>query len=253
MTQILAVDLDDTLLRSDKSLAPITLELLLEWRSRGNRIVIATGRPPRSVGEALPDELWDVPWICYNGAEIRISGASAYQDLLTPADTREIIDIILCALPDATLGLEIEDVLYLNRHWARPSPYEVVDLLTVANRAAAKILFFHEDIDNLDGVFTGLPGSAQVMVSTKYRLVQVMSHSADKANALRHLVSTWDMDMGSVIAFGDDINDVGMVRDSGVGVAVENAVPEVKAVADRITLSNDDGGVDLVLQEFLDR
>jgi len=47
------------------------------------------------------------------------------------------------------------------------------------------------------------------------------------------------------------VNDLRMIQESGIGVAVENAVPEVKAVADRITLSNDAGGVDVVLAELL--
>ena len=251
MTQIAALDLDDTLLRSDKSLAPSTRELLAEWRARGNRVVIATGRPPRTAGESLPAELWEVPWICYNGADVRERDTCIYSDLLTAADTRLIVESLLSALPEAALGLEIDDILYLNRHWDRPYAYEIADLMAIATRPVAKILFFRDNTDDLDGVFSAFPGSAQVMVSTKYRLIQIMSATADKASALRFLVSGWGMEMDDVIAFGDDINDVGMVRDSGMGVAVDNAVSEVKAVADRITLSNDEGGVDLILKELL--
>lgn len=252
MIKILALDLDDTLLRSDKSLAPTTRGLLAEWRNRGNRIVIATGRPPRSTGESLPDELWDVPWICYNGAEIRLNGELVFSDLLQADDARLIVGSLQAALPESAVGLEIGDVLYMNRHWERPYPYEVADLMATAVAPVAKILFFHEDLDALDGLFSGLPPSAQVMISHKYRLVQVMSRTADKAHALRHLVSGWDMEMREVMAIGDDVNDVKMISESGVGVAVENAVEEVKAVANRITLSNDEGGVDLVLQELLE-
>jgi hypothetical protein len=53
------------------------------------------------------------------------------------------------------------------------------------------------------------------------------------------------------MAFGDDVNDLRMIQESGFGVAVENAVPDVKAVADHITLSNDAGGVEEVLRELL--
>ena len=54
-----------------------------------------------------------------------------------------------------------------------------------------------------------------------------------------------------VISFGDDVNDVEMVAEAGLGVAMANAVPEVMAVADRITASNTEDGVAVVLEEFV--
>ena len=251
MTQVAALDLDDTLLRSDSTLSPATRETLCEWQRRGNRIVIATGRPPRSVGGSLPDELHSVPWICYNGAEICEGGRSIYQNLISAHDTRRILRTLLEAMPDSTLGLEMDNVLYLNRPWQRPTAYELADLLAVAGRPCAKVLFFTDNAAGLDGVFTTLPSSARAMVSTKYGLVQIMARTADKAQALRFLTARWGLSMEQVIAFGDDINDVDMVQHSGIGVAVDNAIAEVKAVADRVTLSNDDGGVDVVLHELL--
>jgi Cof subfamily protein (haloacid dehalogenase superfamily) len=249
--RVLALDLDDTLLRVDNTLAASTHALLAEWQARGNRTVIATGRPPRSTGESLPADLWQVPWACYNGAVVVLNGATIYKDLLPTDDARRIVESLQDSLPDAALGLEIDDVLYMNRPWNRPYPYEIADLLAMADRPVAKVLFFHDDLQRLNGLFTDLPDTAQVMISEKYRLVQILSSSADKASALRHLVAQWDLGMHNVMAFGDDVNDLRMIQESGIGVAVENAVPEVKAVADRITLSNDAGGVDVVLAELL--
>ncbi len=56
-------------------------------------------------------------------------------------------------------------------------------------------------------------------------------------------MARWGLSMQHVVAFGDDINDVDMVQHSGIGVAVENAIAEVKAVADRYPVSNDEDGV----------
>lgn len=252
MTHIAALDLDDTLLRSDQTLSPATHETLRRWRSRGHHIVIATGRPPRSVGDSLPNELADVPWICYNGAEVCQAGRSIYQNLVSPADTRRILRLLLDAVPDCALGLEIDDVLYLNRPWPRPTAYELApDLLAVAKRPSAKVLFFSDDVSSLNQTFAAMPPSTRVMVSAKYGLIQIMARTADKAQALRFLMARWGLSMDRVVAFGDDINDVDMVRLSGLGVAVANAVPEVKTVADRITLSNDEDGVNAILCELL--
>src|SRR4051812_37823217 len=71
--QVAAIDLDDTLLRSDGSISPRSLLTLRAWRAAGNQIVIATGRPRRTVATVLPAELHDAPLVSYNGAEIHTS------------------------------------------------------------------------------------------------------------------------------------------------------------------------------------
>jgi hypothetical protein len=250
--RVIALDLDDTLLRSDRTVSATTLDLLRRWRAAGNHVVIATGRPPRSIAEALPADLQAVPWIAYNGAQVVEDGATVYEDLMSVEDTHRIVALLQAALPACTIGLEIDDVLYLNRQIDRPSPYQVAeDLLAVATAPSAKVLFFHQEFAALAPVLRELPATARAMLSEKYRLVQILAASADKAEALRFVVERWGCSMDQVIAFGDDINDVDMVRASGLGVAVDNAIPEVKAVADRVTLSNDEDGVASVLRELV--
>ena len=62
MYEVLALDLDDTLLCSDGAVDAATLDLLTRWRGAGKQIVIATGRPPRSVGASLPPLLTATRW-----------------------------------------------------------------------------------------------------------------------------------------------------------------------------------------------
>jgi len=262
---VIALDLDDTTLRSDHTMSPRTLELLQRWRAEGKHVVIATGRPPRSVGQALPVPLHDLPWICYNGAEVRQNGQTISHDLMPAEDARHLVDWALTALPDWFIGVEIDDTLYLNR---RLNPTKqcvlVPDLLSVIQEPAAKVIFFldREKIDPAtivsDAVFDAvnpllatLPMRTRPMLSRRYGLAQFLSSTADKAVALRHVVEGLGYGMEHVIAFGDDINDVRMVQEAGVGIAVQNAVAEVHAVADRVTASNDEDGVALVIEELL--
>ena len=249
--RVLALDLDDTLLRSDHQMSPRGLDALRRWRAAGGQVVIATGRPTRSVAAALPPDLQDVPWITYNGAEVVHDGACVYANLITVDDTRAIVRMVETALPGCILGLEIDGALYLNQPMDRPSPYRVVNLLDVATRPAAKVLVFHTDAAAVNGLLDQLPPGTRGLVSVKYRLIQILAASADKAEALRFLVQRWGLSMQNVVAFGDDVNDVDMVAAAGYGVAVANAVAEVLAVADCITHSNDDDGVAAVVEQLL--
>lgn len=251
MIRVLAVDLDDTLLRSDRSISPATLDLIRHWRADGRQMVIATGRPPRAVAGQLPTELDGAPWIVYNGAEIYMDGKKIYEDLIPADDTRTIVTLLQNALPEHIVGVEIDDVLYLNQPSNRPAAYVVADLAEIATRPCAKIIFFADTFAGLEPLFTAMPPSVRTMLSEKYKLGQIMSRSADKAEALKFLVQRWSLSMSQVIAFGDDINDVDMVAACGIGVAVANAVADVKAVANRITHSNDEDGVAAVLRELL--
>ena len=96
-----------------------------------------------------------------------------------------------------------------------------------------------------------LPPTVGTFITPKFRLVQIQSGTADKSTALKALVEEWGYSLTDVVAMGDDVNDTEMLRVSGFGVAVENALPEVKAAANRVTVSNDEDAVALIVEELL--
>lgn len=252
MHKLVAVDLDDTLIRNDWQISDRTVEVLLRWRKERGPVVIATGRPPRMT-RMIREELHSFPWICYNGAIAFENGREIYRNEIAPELLRPIVSFILNEAPHEWLGLEIDDVLYMNHPQTnRSGAVHVEDLLTYANRPSAKILLFREAYDTFTQLYPQLFLKMQPLVSDRVSLVQVMAATASKGTALKALVPQWGYTMENVVAFGDDINDVEMVRDSGFGVAVANAVDEVKSVANRITASNHDEGVAVVLEELLD-
>lgn len=250
MISVVAVDLDETLLQSDGSVSPRTLDSLAAWEKAGRRAVIATGRPPRSARK-IPDSLLHLPCICYNGAAIYLDGRLAYSRTIPAADAWAIVEHLLAAMPDGRVGIEIEDVLYLNKPTDRPGVCFTPDLLGMAARPAAKIIMSLTEYLQAVSAGNGLPDSARALLSEKYDLAQIMPSCSSKATALAHLMGEWGVPLAQVAAFGDDVNDVEMVAEAGLGVAMDNAVPEVKAVANRITLSNDQDGVAVVVEELL--
>lgn len=247
---VVAVDLDDTLVRSDWTVSERTMRALRTWQETRGPVVIATGRPPRWTRK-IPDPLHAHPWICYNGAVVQENGEEIYRNLVPAATARQIIQQFQERDPTCWLGLEIDDVLYINRPEDRPDAVVVDDLLSVADRPAAKVLFRLEDEAQIPAYLEMLPDSVRSLVSSKVAMVQVMARTASKGMALQALVQRWDLTLDHVVSFGDDVNDVEMVEESGLGVAMSNAVPEVKAVANYITGSNDEDGVAVVLERLL--
>src|SRR5687767_9898555 len=111
--RVLVLDLDDTLLRSDATISDHTQASLNQWRDAGHAIVIATGRPTRSIASVLPPDLHSVYWITYNGAYIYLDDVKIYENLIPPEAVQSIVETVNQLLPDCALGVEIDDTLFL--------------------------------------------------------------------------------------------------------------------------------------------
>lgn len=251
MYRVVALDLDGTLLRSDGTISPRTLAALGRCREAGLRLVVATARPPRSVAAMLPPPFPPSPWVCYNGAEVYDAGRRVIQQAIPPTVAREIVAYLHARVPDAAVSVEIDDRLFANQPLGAPVLHEVVDLETVVNRPVAKILFDARRIGDLETLRSSLSTHCRLVITDRGRLGQIMLTSVSKASALKILLDQWRLGFGDVIAFGDDVNDLDLLSSSGTGVAMANATWEVVAVANRITLSNDEDGVAVVLEEML--
>ncbi|MCB9136841.1 MAG: HAD family phosphatase [Caldilineaceae bacterium] len=258
--QVLALDMDETLLGGDGRVSPRTEAALARWLDAGRRVVIATGRPPRSIPPALPPLLQAVPRVSYNGAMAHVDGHLVHADLIDCVTARAIVEQAQARLTAYAVALEIGDVIYLDRPLPKAKRYVLApDLAAAMVQSPAKVLLFptgdeatlQAEAHALAELLAALPDTTLALRSNRFPIIQIMSHTADKANALTRLLAGWGQSLDHAAAFGDDINDVEMVRRAGLGVAVANAVPEVLAVADRVTASNIEDGVALVVEELL--
>lgn len=249
--QIVALDLDGTLLRTDKTISDRTMDTIEKCKQKGMRFVIATARPPRSMALMLPGKFLDEPWICYNGAEIQIAGKRFYQNAISPKTAQTVIEHIQNTLPQCTLTLELNDQLFANGPITQPYEHTIVDLLEIATQSIAKILFDVPTGMDPKPILNALPKSCRAMITDQGTLVQIANHTVSKSNALKVLLDHWNTTFDQVIAFGDDVNDIDILTVSKIGIAMGNAVPELKAIADRETATNDEDGVAKVLEELI--
>lgn len=256
MTAIV-LDLDGTLLNSNKEVSKRSLEVLLKCNQIGIKIIIATARPPRSVRSLLPIELLDISsFVFYNGALI-VDTHMEWEEHL-PMDITYVADVLdFCSanLPDCTVSLEVKDEWYANR--------EILDFVgfnplfrpivctygELKQYIATKILI--TDFGDPEELRHTFENKVHFVITDQGDLIQIMNKSVSKATGILKLVSNYGIDISEVMVFGDDYNDLEMFKMSAYSVAMMNAVEELKELANEITDSNDNDGVAQVLEQML--
>lgn len=243
MIRMIVTDLDGTLLRNDKTVSEFTLTVLDELRRAGVLFAVATARPVRAVAEWLPFIKYDAG-IFHNGAVIRTPDGDIGGMGIAESDI--VARRILAAMPDACISVESEDRLYCNydsnRVWPGAEFTFTRDFACVEGKIADKLIVearSHGDVERLAPL---LPGYTYAQLSEN-RIAMIMNRRATKINAVRALGKKYGIAMRDVAAFGDDYNDIDMLKGCGRGVAVKNALDEVKAAAGEVCASNMDGGV----------
>ncbi len=242
-------DLDRTLLHTDKSISAYTEEVLCQCRKQGILVMAATARPLRDM--ALFEKQVDFDAVTAgNGAVVRLpEGRSAYGIKRESGET--VLERIL-AYPDVFLSVETDQGLYSNRdipQW-QPVVYDRfptlptgVQLYKILVSSTCKALY--EEIGSIlteDVYHTVANGE----------LIQIMSRDATKWKGILRMLSAFGIDPEDAVYFGDDNDDIEPLKNCGIGVAVENAIPAVLAVADEITADNDhDGAARFIAEKIL--
>ena len=239
------VDFDRTLLRTDKTISDYTVRILRTWQENGGRIFAATARPERAIGEYCRQVAFDA--VCtLNGART-ITKDSVIENPIAEASALSVLEQF-SGIPDIVLSVEAENGIYANMDIPPWAP-KVTDRLLDLPRAEKiyKILASHPEIPA--GQLAGnLPDDTYFSVADR-KLLQVMSRSATKWNGVRNMLDAFGIDPARAVFFGDDNDDIEPIRRCGCGVAVRNALEDVRAAADEVTESNDEDGV----ARFLDR
>lgn len=254
MEKVIVLDLDGTLLRNDKTVSENSLRVLQRCKEAGYKIVLATARPPRIARNILPESLVDEYLIFYNGALVYKGCDIIYENHIPVASMKTIIRFFQENYPDMVLSLEIEDTLYSSKCVEKlfgKIPYIEVDYNAMKLRPAAKVLVDLDGVDDVEHITKHLPEDCTIVITDGGTLGQIMSASVSKLEAVQFILREWGYDMKDVIAFGDDYNDLELISRCGTGVAMENAVIELREAARAVTKTNDEDGVAYYLENYL--
>ncbi|MBP3319781.1 MAG: HAD family phosphatase [Ruminiclostridium sp.] len=270
--KLIALDLDATLLDSQKKISPRNLAALERARQMGVLMVPVTGRP----AQGLPQAVLDLPGLRYvvtsNGATVRDLKEDRYllEKHLTPQTSLAILD----ACREYKMIREVfrEGIGYLTRadydilmdRYAGTPMWEYVlgtrqvlpgsleDFLREDDRPVEELFFLTgspEEKEALRDHLSSLPGIG--FADPFPRDLEVMAGGIDKGEAFLWLLNYLGIAPEETLAIGDGGSDIPLLRAAGIGIAMDNALDYVKAAADDVTASCDEDGVALALEKYI--
>lgn len=250
--RLIACDLDRTLLREDKTLSPYTLSVLKRCRDLGLLFFPATARPPRTLEQLIPGLSYDGA-LCHNGGVALFQGKIVWEQGIEPDLAAKLLLRFQAEFPGATISAEMGGELYANfpaeTVWKDIS-YHRSDFSDLPGCPAEKLILGLTSPEQVRRVESLLPPElyAQVAENT---ILMIQPKGVNKGAGLLALCERLSISPEETVSFGDDWNDIPLLQASGTGIAVENALPEVKAAADEVCLSNEKDGPAHWLEEQL--
>lgn len=264
MVKMLVLDLDETLLRTDKTISQYTQEILKKAQKAGIRIVFATARPYRAI-KHLMDQVDCDTAVYHNGAAALLDGESTESSRISVKDAAFILQTLQTKYPGKKLAAEINDKIYANfdvvAMWGRTQKEKEVleassiwtDFSDLPEINADKIIIEINSEKEYEEVQSLLTPDLYGQLSDGKTLCLIMHRNATKLNALKKIAKKLGIARTDIAAFGDDYNDIDMIKYFGTGVAMGNAIEEVRRAADAVTATNNDDGVAKFIVEHIFR
>ena len=265
--KLIAIDIDGTLINSNKEITTFTKEVIHHVRKQGVRVVLCTGRPflgaQRYVNE-LGLDLQEEYLITYNGGLI--------QNTLT----KEVIHHIGLSGNDykriAKLAMEIGTHFHaldfgaiytsnrdMSRYTGHDSYFTTMPILyrtmeEIHNNDEFTKMMLIDEPEILDDALAKIPAQyfeEYTIFKSEPYYCEILNKEASKGQAVHRLAASLQLSQHEIMAIGDHPNDLDMVQNAGIGVAMGNAVDEVKNIADYITSTNNEDGVAKAIEKFI--
>jgi Cof subfamily protein (haloacid dehalogenase superfamily) len=262
--RLIALDVDGTLLDSSHALRPRVAAAVREAAAAGMTVTLATGKLFDSVRPMLATLSVSGPQIVLNGAATQdgASGATLRFCPLRENDRRTVIQTVRAADPTVLISHFALGGIYMDhRHphvgifdeYGEGPPTYVPDLLGEGLPPAAKILLSGdpEQLARLRVAVTPVLGRRVSITTTTPDFLEFFDPAAGKGQALAALREALELPREAVVAIGDGENDVPLLREAGLAVAMANGAEATRRAADLVAPSNDEDGVALVLEELL--
>lgn len=262
--KLIASDMDDTLLNSDCQISARNAAAVKNALAAGKIFLLATGRMYVSARPYAERLGLDVPLVTYNGALVKgsRSGQVFYEHKMKLSTAQEVLDY--CREKGYYLQFYAGDSILIKEENAFSCMYSKIsgipttavgDELFTAKEAPYKILVMTqgENFEQVWQQFAQRFAGKLDVTSSRDNFLELMEPGVNKWEAVKSVAAGYGVAPEEIMCIGDSNNDVKMIANAGIGVAMGNAKDAVKNQAKIITASNDNDGVAMVIESILTR
>lgn len=261
---LICLDLDGTLLNDDKVITPRTKKVLLALKQQGHKLIISTGRPYRASETYYRELSMNTPVVNFNGAFVHHPRDRKFRIVHETLDL-DVVKKISERVPDLKIQnilAEIKDTVYVHYHdevildmFNTGRPQIHVGALNETLRTGPTSILIQandEDIpsirEDLDDLFADLIEHRRW--GAPYPVIEIVKKGINKAVGVDYVRGYLGIKEENTIAFGDEDNDNEMIEYVAHGVAMDNAIDDLKKIANHTTKSNNEDGIAHFLTDF---
>lgn len=275
--KVIVMDVDGTLTNGEKKITPKTKEALLKAQEQGIILVIASGRPTSGLRDLAKELKMDENHgllVSFNGSkvidcetdEVLFNQPMSVEEGQAVLNHMKKFNVIPMIYRDDYMY--VKDV-YNNKIEYKGEPFNIIkyearnckfklcekdDLAVFADFPLNKVLTAGTPEylkANYEEMMAPFKDTLSCMFTADF-FFEFTAKGIDKAKALETVLSHLGYSKEEAIAFGDGQNDASMIKYVGLGIAMENAVDELKEIADYITLSNEEDGIAYAIDKFIE-
>jgi len=266
MYKLIALDIDGTLLNSDKKISDENKAAIAAARAKGVHVVLVSGRPTGGMRDSLQalDMMSDDDYVLsYNASVVQRvkSEAIIRSQILTGQDAKKLaklakhldIDIHAFSHQKGLITPAHNDYTH-HESEINGEPITLIDFEELADDEAILKVMLVDHAEKLSAAIAQLPAALYeqfTIVQSAPFFLEFLNKDSNKGIGVKALADHLSIPAEQVICMGDAGNDFHMIQYAGLGVAMGNATDDIKAIADHITVTNDEHGVAKVIHEFV--
>ncbi|WP_106498584.1 Cof-type HAD-IIB family hydrolase [Lentibacillus sp. Marseille-P4043] len=264
---LIALDLDGTLLTDKKEISPRTKQTVVKAIEEGHVVVISTGRPHRASINYYNELGLNTPMVNFNGALIHHPYDDKWDALHNPMSKRTALKIVDASYQIGVNNIlaEVQDNIYLDKydeeileifHTTQNDPPFTIGSLKNELKDDPTSLLIHPKKDHIQELRKHLDDYHAELIEHRkwgapWNIIEIVKKGMNKAIGLQKVANYYNIPQDQIIAFGDEDNDFEMIEYAGVGVAMGNAIDELKSLANHVTDTNEQDGIGTFLENYL--
>ncbi|NDI36776.1 Cof-type HAD-IIB family hydrolase [Chengkuizengella sediminis] len=239
--KLIALDMDGTVLNENREISPANKVAIDKALNKGVIVSFATGRGYQGIAPYIHELKLDTPIVAVNGSEVWKNPKELMQRHLLESEVIKEMHEIAVHYDTWFWGYAVEGLFNKEQWTDNLDDYQWL-----------KFGYYTEDDSKIKQIFE-IINKWQIMEITNSHPnnIELNPKGISKASGLQALCNWKGFDMSEVIAMGDSMNDLAMIKSAGLGVAMGNAQDIIKKEADIVTLTNDEDGVAKIIEEYI--